>query len=357
MDSFKNNYKESKNDKKDILTKLPSPESKYGSIISNPFHSISSQNNSNNSSRNQFFLLSPNKTENNNLTNDICNNNNPINILLNNENYQNINSNILMNKIPRNKKVSYYQYLNLKIRNNNSQALTPSNNDLKYNLDKIPRELTSINYHNWIFKMKKFISKILISNLISKHDNNISNLNLCLFNLGLKIINTLPEDESNEYLNVLNEKMLFVNSNKINDIIDNNILFQKLKNQYDKSEYDNFNNNIKNNKGNIFPSLNKFNTFLNERKESNDQYSNETQLKTVFFGDTNKIKQILSIIENKIYSLQNSKEYKNNKYQKRRLIVKIINSYENPFLEKDISKAEDINHKEINDVTLIRLQG
>ena len=123
MDSFKNNYKESKNDKKDILTKLPSPESKYGSIISNPFHSISSQNNSNKSSRNQFFLLSPNKTENNNLTNDICNNNNPINILLNNENYQNINSNILMNKIPRNKKVSYYQYLNLKIRNNNSQAL------------------------------------------------------------------------------------------------------------------------------------------------------------------------------------------------------------------------------------------
>ena len=79
--------------------------------------------------------------------------------------------------------------------------------------------------------MKKFISKILIPNLTKKHDNNISNLNSCLFNLGLKIINTLPEDESNDYLDVLKEKMLFVNSNKINNIIDNNnILLQKLKN-------------------------------------------------------------------------------------------------------------------------------
>ena len=187
--------------------------------------------------------------------------------------------------------------------------------------------------------------------------NNISNLNSCLFNLGLKIINTLPEDESNDYLDVLKEKMLFVNSNKINNIIDNNnILLQKLKNQYDKSKYNTFNNNIKNDKESIFPSLNKFNTVLKERKESNDKYSNETQLKNVFFGDTNKIKQILSIIEKKIHSLQNNKEYKNNQHQKRQLIIKIINSYENPFLEKDISKAEDINYKEENDKTLTRLQ-
>ena len=76
--------------------------------------------------------------------------------------------------------------------------------------------------------MKNFISKILIPNLTKKHDNNISNLNSCLFNLGLKIINTLPEDESNEYMNVLNEKMLFVNSNKINDIIDNNNIYFRI---------------------------------------------------------------------------------------------------------------------------------
>jgi hypothetical protein len=201
MDSFKNNYKEGKNDKKDMLTKLPSPDSKYGSIIANPFQSISSQNNSNKSSESQFFLLSPNKTENKKLANNICNNNNPINILRNNENYQNINNiNILMNKIPKNKKVSYYEYLNLKSRNNNTQALNPNNNALKYNLDKIPRELTSINYYNWIFKMKNFISKILIPNLINKHDNNIFNLNSCLSNLGLKIINTLHENESNDYM-------------------------------------------------------------------------------------------------------------------------------------------------------------
>lgn len=358
MDSFKNNYKEGKDDKKDILTKLPSPDSKYGSIIANPFQSISSQNNSNKSSENQFFLLSPNKTENNNFTNDVCNNNNPINILLYNENYQNINNNfVLMNKIPKNKKVSYYKYLNLKSRNNNTQALNQNNNDLKYNLDKIPRELTSINYHNWIFKMKNFISKILMPNLINKHENNISNLNSCLVNLGLKIINTLPENESNDYMDVLNEKIFFVNSNKINDIVDNNnILFQKLKNHYDKSQFNNFNHNINNNKENIFPSLNTFNTFLNEGKESNDKSNNDSQLKSIFFGDTNKIKKILSIIENKIYSLQNNNEYKNNQYQHRQLIIKIINSYDNPFLKKDISKSADNNKEEVNDITLTRLQ-
>jgi hypothetical protein len=274
---------------------------------------------------------------------------------MNNENYQNINNSyFLMNKISKNKKVSYYKYLNLKSRNNNTQALNPNNNSLKYNIDKIPKELTSINYQNWIFKMKNFISKILIPNLINKHDNNIFNLNSCLCNLGLKIINALPENESNDYMDILNEKMFFVNSNKINDIIDNNnILFQNLKKQYDK--YNNFNYNLNNNIENIFPSLNTFNSFLNEGKKINDKSSNESQLRSVFFGDTNKIKQILYIIENKINSLQNNNEYKNNKYQQRQLIIKIINSYDNPFLKKDISKSVDIN-KEVNDITLTRLQ-
>ena len=194
-------------------------------------------------------------------------------------------------------------------------------------------------------------------NLINKHENNISNLNSCLVNLGLKIINTLPENESNDYMDVLNEKIFFVNSNKINDIVDNNnILFQKLKNHYDKSQFNNFNHNINNNKENIFPSLNTFNTFLNEGKESNDKSNNDSQLKSIFFGDTNKIKKILSIIENKIYSLQNNNEYKNNQYQHRQLIIKIINSYDNPFLKKDISKSADNNKEEVNDITLTRLQ-
>ena len=126
-----------------------------------------------------------------------------------------------------------------------------------------------------------------------------------------------------------------------------------MKKQYDK--YNNFNYNLNNNIENIFPSINTFNCFLNEDKKINDKSSNESQLKSVFFGDTNKIKQILCIIENKIYSLQNNNEYKNNKYQQRQLIIKIINSYDNPFLKKDISKSVDIN-KEVNDITLTRLQ-
>ena len=102
-------------------------------------------------------------------------------------------------------------------------------------MDKIPTELAYINYKSWIIRMKNFISRNLIPNILAKHDDNLSNLNLILAPLGLKLISTLPENEENDFLKVLNERIYFINSNKIDINFDfnkyklNNILYKKPK--------------------------------------------------------------------------------------------------------------------------------
>ena len=339
--------------------------------VENPFNAQSrNKNYSDSSSSGNYFLFNTNKNKDKISFNDVINTN-PINKFIGHDNYQNISniiSNNQMKKIPKNKEVSYAKYQNLKNRNDNTQSLNQNKSILKYDYLKIPHELASINYNNWILKMKIFISKILIPELITIHDNNISSLNSILANLGLKIISTLPENESNDILNTLNEKLSYVNSNKLSDVKDNNnILFENLKKNYDNkifnNNFDNFNNdnNINNNKNNIFSSLNSFNNFLDESKALNDNRNNEKQLKNIFFGDTNKIKNILISIENKINSLQfqsNNIFRNNNSYYQRQLIINKINSDNNPFLKKEFIKTFDSYLKDSNDnnLTLTRLQ-
>ena len=345
------NYSGENNDKNNYL------ENK--SIVANPFSKINVAN-SDDSSGN-YFLFSNNKKKKQNKF--ISSNNlNPINRFNDIDNFQSI-TNFFENKeniIPKNKEVSYYKYQNLKRRNENTQALNQSNNSFDYNKnkDKIPKELFSINYNNWIIKMKIFISKNLIPNILSKHDNNISNLNSILNYLGIKIQSTTQED--NEYLDSFKEKLFLLNSDKINEIKDKkNILFENLKNN---NIYNNnyFNNNI--NKNIPFPSLNNnFSSFLNDTKELNNGKDNEKELKCIFFGDTNKIKAILSLIENKIkeLGLQNFREYNNNLYIQSRNIIKAINFNNNPFLKKDFTKTIDDyirNKNDDNNLSLTNLQ-
>ena len=336
--------------------------------VENPFKAQSGNNYSDSSSSGNYFLFNTNKNKDKGLfINNI--NINPINKFIDHENYQNINNiigNSQLKKIPKNKEVSYAKYQSLKNRNENTQSLSQNRSIHKYDFLKIPHELAIINYNNWILKMKIFISKILIPELITIHDNNISSLNLILANLGLKIISTLPEDESNDFLNALNEKLAYVNSNKLSGVKNNNnILFENLKKHYDnnifKNNFNNFNddNNI-NNKNNIFSSLNSFNSFLDENKALNGNKNNENQLKKIFFGDTNKIKDILISVENKINSLQFQRNNfgNNNPYYQRQLIINKINSDNNPFLKKEFTKTFDSYLKDANDsnLTLTRLQ-
>ena len=345
--------------------------------VENPFNAqLRNKNYSDSSSSENYFLFNTNKNKDKDKTpfnNNI--NTSPINKFMEYENYQNINNiigNRQMKKIPKNKEVSYAKYQNLKNRNDNTQSLntqslSQNKSILKDDVLKIIKELASINYNNWILKMKIFISKILIPELINIHDNNIFGLNSILATLGLKIISTLPENESNDFLNTLNEKISYVNSNKLSDVKDNNnILFENLKKHYDNkifnNNFNNFDNNFNiNNKNNIFPSLNTFNSFMDESKVLNDNRNNEKKLKNIFFGDTNKIKEILIIVENKINTLQfqrNNNFINNNPYYQRQLIINKINSDNNPFLKKEFTKTFDSYLKEVNDnnLTLTRLQ-
>jgi hypothetical protein len=330
-------YKYESNSKRDYLGNKNS--------VSNPFNNKINNQNSKDSSGN-YYLFSANR---NKMQYNINNNNqyNKNQISINRFNAidtipstNNIFESII-NKIPKNKEVSYNNYQLLKKQYENTQSLEQNNNNLiDYNkfINKFPKELINFN-NNWIIKMKIFISKNLIPNLITKHDNNINYLNTLLSALGLKIISTLPDNGNNDYLNVFNKKLSILNSNQINDYKESNILLQKLRNNLGNNMNNYYINNYKddNEKNNkYFSSLNNFSSFLNESREINDN-NNDNKLKKIFFGDTNKIKEILRLVENKINEIKvkNNNEYKiNSNYQKQN-IIKVINTNNNPFFKKE----------------------
>lgn len=329
-------------------------------MIYSPFNQKTRLPPSSGSSSENYYLFSNNKKNKEkpslNSISDF-NNINPVNRLSYIKSISDFDKNIYENqfkRIPKNKEISYNKYQYLKSRYHNTQALNQDNNMLKYNIDKIPRDLANINYKNWIIKMKNFISRNLIPNIVSKHDDNISNLNTILSSLGIKITSSLTENEGDDYLRILKEKIYFVNSNKININLDKNE--NKLGNILNKNQKNFYENNFRfmnkdiDNNMSIFPSLMNFSNYLNETNE-NDKYDIEKNLKNVFFGDTIKIKQILAIIENKISSLemQKNSEYKSTSYYQRQKIIKTINLNNNPFLNTEYTKTIDNYIKNIND--------
>ena len=365
------------------ITNLPGSDDKdpnnyieRKNLISSPFNAKIkttryTPNYSDSSGNFSLFSNNKNKIKNQNIINNNIIDTNPINRFKINDldtDYQ-ITSNFsynTINKIPKDKQVSYNKYRILKQRNDNTQALNQNYNTFDYNKDKdkIPKELININYNNWMIKLKMFISNNLIPNLLSKHDNNISNLNNILSLLGIKIISTSPEDESNDYINIINKKLSLVNSNRLEIKQNNEFLYQNLKNNINNNfnnNFMNFKNNINENKNIIFPSLNTFNDFINDTKEISDIKNNDENLKSIFFGDTNKFKQILQLVENKINSidLEKNNDIKHTSYYQRQMIVKTLILNNNPFLKKEHTKTIDEYLRNINDnnnCTLTNLQ-
>lgn len=243
----------------------------------------------------------------------------------------------------------------MKKRYSNTQALNPKNSnsiDYKKNVDKMPKEIMNIDKSR-VLKIKIFISKTLIPNLIAKHDNNISNLNSILSSLGLKIIDSLPDISNNNYLDILNEKLSLLNSSQIREYKESsNILYQNLRSRFNSSISNSININSNNNNEckSIFPSMYNFSRVFGGSKDSSES-KNDNQTKKVFFGDTYKMKQILNLIENKIneIELRKDNETKSNLYYQRQMIVKAINSNDNPFLKKEDNKILDDYIKKIND--------
>ena len=342
-------------------------------LISSPFNKKTRLPPSSGSSSSRNYHLFPNndrpkEQRNINYISDF-NNINPVNRISNINSVSDFGNNVYDNqikRIPKNKEVSYNKYQYLKNRYHNTQALIQDNNMLKYNIDKIPRELASINYKNWIIKMKNFISRNLIPTIVSKHDDNISNLNSLLSSLGIKITSSLTDNEGEDYLRILKEKIYFLNSNKIDINPDknenklNNNLYKNTKNFYENNPT--FMNKDMDNKLSNFPSLMNFSNYLNDTGEiDNNKYDSEKYLKKIFFGDTNKIKQVLAVIENKINSLeiQTNNEYKNTSYYQRQKIIKTINLNNNPFLSREYTKTIDNyikNLKDTNNFSLTNLQ-
>ena len=372
--NYNNNQYINNYDTNNKITRLPDSSSiRYESnnkkdylgnknLVANPFNNKINNQNSKDSSGNYYlFSMNKNQLQNNIIYNNPYNKNkininqfNPIdNISSTNNIFESMS---IINKIPKNKEVSYNNYQALKSRYENTQVLEQNNNSIDYSkfIDKMPRELMNVN-NSWILKMKIFISKNLIPNIITKHDNNISNLNAILSSLGIKIISSLPENDNNDYLDVLNKKLSFINSNQINEYKGSNLLLQNLRNHLGNNmNNNNFINNYNNNenKNMYFPSLNNFSSFLNESRGMNELNNNDNKLKKVFFGDTNKIKQILILIENKINEIElknNNNEYQSNSYYKRQIIIKTVNSNNNPFLKKEDTKILDDYIKNIND--------
>ena len=365
------------------ITNLPGSDDKdpnnyieRKNLISSPFNAKIkttryTPNYSDSSGNFSLFSNNKNKIKNQNIINNNIIDTNPINRFKINDldtDYQ-ITSNFsynTINKIPKDKQVSYNKYRLLKQRNDNTQALNQNYNTFDYNkdIDKIPKELININYNNWMIKLRMFISNNLIPNLLSKHDNNISNLNNILSLLGIKIISTSPEDESNDYINIINKKLSLVNSNRLEIKQNNEFLYQNLKNNINNNfnnNFMNFKNNINENKNIIFPSLNTFNDFINDTKEISDIKNNDENLKSIFFGDTNKFKQILQLVENKINSidLEKNNDIKHTSYYQRQMIVKTLILNNNPFLKKEHTKTIDEYLRNINDnnnCTLTNLQ-
>ena len=356
------------------FSQINNNEKKQKEIISSPFNKKTPLPPSSDSSFGNFKLLSTNNNQNKYSEQSFISNfqyTNPINKLSINSEFENNIYGKQIKIIPKNKENSFTKYQYLKSRYSNTQELNQNNNQLKYSIDKIPRELVNINYKSWINRMKYFISRNLIPNIVAKHDENLSNINLILAPLGLKLISTLPENEENDFLKVFKERIYFINTNKIDINFDfnknklNNILYNKAKNfcndnllfMNKDNNFDEFNNNKFSNIS-MFPSLINFNDYLSEKNEK-DKFNPENKLKKIFFGDTIKIKQILGIVENRINMLEILKEGRGSSYYQRQKIIKTINLNNNPFLKnEDIKKIDNYirNLNNVNNFTLTNLQ-
>ena len=328
-------------------------------FVSNPFKNKNNIPNSDDFSFKKYFVSKIEGTErklNFDIDSNITRQGNTFSYL---NNKQNKNA-FFGKKIQNNKEISSREYQSLINKIENTQTLCQHYRTIDYNKNKnkIPKELFVVDYNKWMINMRIFISKNLIPNIITKHDNNISILNTFLYYFDLKIINTLPENDD-EYLDSLNEKLNYLNSNKINEIKqDNDIFYQYIKTN-NINNYNYLNNLNKENKENMFPSLKNFYFEYNDKKEVNN-INDEKKLKYIFFGDTKKIKEILYLVEKKINELELQKVNgkKINPILIRQEIINSINYNKNPFLKKNYTKAIDDYLRKINDnnLTLTNLQ-
>ena len=200
-----------------------------GLSLSNPFAASPSNSNKNDNILKQNQKNNP---KNNNKIDD-----SPINILISDSFLHQKN----VEKYPKNMEKAYNKYYYFKKNIKNFENLLNFNlehSSFKESEIEIPSGLIDDKYfENYVAHLKNFISDKLLNNIIDKNEKNLINLNKILEIFKIKIISSLTDSTfENSYLNILNEKLKYINSDILPYNSCKNILTERLlRKNYDTS--------------------------------------------------------------------------------------------------------------------------
>ena len=203
---------------------------------------------------------------NQNLNNNIKNNNNvyfdEFSSYSNNI-YNNINNNYNLfnnvNNYNNQNNLSLLIYKKLKNQIQVLKQLDRNNVDLS-NINDIPHELESINFNVWIKNFKNFIIKYELETICNEHFNNLINLNKLVQHIEIEIISNQSENNNINIMQFL-EKNLHENSFHLDKLMN----FDLINKSSNKNRF-------------IFK---------------------------IFFGNSNKLKEIIKFIDNKLQHIKN----------------------------------------------------
>ena len=307
---------------KNINSKNKNLENSGDSQLSNPFvNSINDKKQSQNIQKNSKISSK--------------NDNSPINVLTSEENNE---------KYPENMKYAYNQYYYYKKYVTNCENLESFNSEklnFKQNEIEIPSELIDDkNFENYANRLKYFIGNKLLNSLIDKNEKNLTNLNKILEIFEIKIISNLTNSTFDDnYLDTLNEKLKYINSDIFGPFTldkSKNILTERLLQQNYDSSYDAWQK-------------------IDFIKKKTNQ---------IFYGDNDKIKKILNLVNNKLRQLKGNEinivnisddDILNPKTEYFQKIYTIINTFENPFLNSFENKKDNYDNYMIKKENLFSL--
>ena len=307
---------------KNINFKNKNLENSGDSQLSNPFvNSINDKKQSQNIQKNSKISSK--------------NDNSPINVLTSEENNE---------KYPENMKYAYNQYYYYKKYVTNCENLESFNSEklsFKQNEIEIPSELIDDkNFENYANRLKYFIGNKLLNSLIDKNEKNLTNLNKILEIFEIKIISNLTNSTFDDnYLDTLNEKLKYINSDIFGPFTldkSKNILTERLLQQNYDSSYDAWQK-------------------IDFIKKKTNQ---------IFYGDNDKIKKILNLVNNKLRQLKGNEinivnmsedDILNPKTEYFQKIYTIINTFENPFLNSFENKKDNYDNYMIKKENLFSL--
>jgi len=247
-----------------------------------------------------YYLDSLNQNENTNNNNNLYFDNNAYyntNINYNNNN----NYNDLNNSNNNQNNLSLLIYKKLKYQIPVLKKLERNILDLS-NVNDIPHELESINFNVWIKNFKNFIIKNELETICIEHFNNLINLNKLLQHIEIEIISNQSESNNINIMHFL-EKNLHENSFHLDKLMNYNLI--------------------------------------------NKSFNKNRFVFKIFFGNSNKLKEIIKFIDNKLQHIKNKNVvlYQRNENNNNEINKIFMNNdeYLSSYLKK-LNPFSNINH-------------